>query len=293
MRRCVSRSHAGLDLGRVLTLAFGLGLGLALILALAGVFPSVTSAETPRPIKLATTTSTANTGLLDSLLVYFKKDTEIPVEVIAVGTGAALKHGEDGDVDLVLVHAASAEEAFIAAGFGVRRIPVMWNDFILLGPANDPAGVRDAGSAVEAFGRIAAIQASFVSRGDKSGTHIKELELWQAAQVTPKGEWYIEAGQGMGACLTLANDRLAYILSDRGTYLSRADKLDLAILFQGDPLLLNPYSLIAINPARYPDLNHAGAAKLIEWMTSQRGQALIAAYKVNGQTLFNPVAKKP
>jgi tungstate transport system substrate-binding protein len=291
MRRCAPRLHAGLDRGHLLTLAFSLGL--ALVLGLACILPGPVSAESPRPIKLATTTSTANTGLLDSLLVDFKQDTGISVEVIAVGTGVALKHGENGDVDLVLVHAPSAEEAFVAAGFGVRRIPVMWNDFIVLGPANDPAGVRNAGPVIEAFRKIAAARAPFVSRGDKSGTHIKELELWQAAGITPQGEWYIEAGQGMGACLTLANDRLAYILSDRGTFLSRADKLDLTILSQGDPLLLNPYTLIAINPTRYPDLNHAGAAKLIEWMTSERGQALIAAYKVNGQTLFNPVAKKP
>jgi tungstate transport system substrate-binding protein len=278
---------------RLLALGLALSLGLGLVVGLASLHPAAASAETPRPVKLATTTSTANTGLLDSLLVDFKKDTGISVEVIAVGTGVALKHGENGDIDLVLVHAASAEEAFVTAGFGVRRIPVMWNDFIVLGPTRDPAGVREAGPVIEAFRRIAAAQAPFVSRGDKSGTHMKELELWQAAQVTPQGAWYIEAGQGMGACLTLANDRLAYILSDRGTYLSRGDKLDLAILSQGDSLLLNPYSLIAINPVRYPDLNHAGAARLIEWMTSPRGQALIAAYQVNGQTLFNPVAKKP
>jgi tungstate transport system substrate-binding protein len=278
---------------RLVALTLTLSLGLALVAGLVSLLPAATAAEAPRPVKLATTTSTANTGLLDSLLVDFKQDTGISVEVIAVGTGVALKHGENGDVDLVLVHAPAAEEAFVAAGFGVRRIPVMWNDFILLGPAADPAGVRDAGPVIEAFAKLAAVQAPFVSRGDKSGTHMKELELWQAAGVTPQGEWYIEAGQGMGACLTLANDRLAYILSDRGTYLSRADKLDLTIISEGDPLLLNPYALIAINPARYPDLNHAGAAKLIEWMTSERGQALIAAYKVNGQTLFNPVAKKP
>ena len=278
---------------RLLTLALGLSLAFSLVLGLASLLAPSASAAAPRPVKLATTTSTANTGLLDSLLVDFKQDTGISVEVIAVGTGVALKHGENGDVDLVLVHAPSAEEAFVAAGFGVRRIPVMWNDFILLGPAGDPAGVRGAGPVIEAFRKVAAARSPFVSRGDKSGTHIKELEIWQAAGITPQGEWYIEAGQGMGACLTLANDRLAYILSDRGTFLSRADKLDLAILSQGDPLLLNPYALIAINPARYPDLNHAGAAKLIEWMTSERGQALIGAYQVNGQTLFNPVAKKP
>jgi tungstate transport system substrate-binding protein len=287
MQRCAPRLHAGLDRGRRLMLAFRLGLGLACIA------PGPVSAEAPRPVKLATTTSTANTGLLDSLLVDFKQDTGIPVEVIAVGSGVALKHGENGDVDLVLVHAPSAEEAFVAAGFGVRRIPVMWNDFVVLGPKRDPAGVSNAGPVIETFRRIAAAQAPFVSRGDKSGTHTKELDLWKAAGVVPQGTWYIEAGQGMGACLTLANDRLAYILSDRGTYLSRADKLDLAILSEGDPLLLNPYALIAINPARYPDLNHAGAARLIEWMTSPRGQALIAAYKVNGQTLFNPAAKQP
>jgi tungstate transport system substrate-binding protein len=249
------------------------------------------AADAPQSLKLATTTSTANTGLLDYLLAEFKTDTNINVEVIAVGSGIALKHGENGDVDLLLVHSPAAEKAFVAAGFGVQRIPVMWNDFILLGPDNDPAGARASSSVIEAFKLIQATRTPFVSRGDSSGTHMKELAIWKAVGVAPEGKWYIEAGQGMGACLTLANDRLAYILSDRGTFLSRTDQLALHIVSEGDSLLLNPYSLIQIDPTRFPDLNHAGAKRLVDWMTSEKGQALIGAFQVKGQTLFNPSAK--
>lgn len=261
---------------------------LAAAIAAALACPGASAGE-PRPLRLATTTSTADTGLLDHLFARFTEETGLAVDVIAVGTGVALKHGENGDVDLVLVHAPAAEEAFVAAGYGLRRVPVMWNDFVLLGPAGDPADVGEAGAVAEAFRRVAAAQAPFVSRGDKSGTHIKEQEIWKAAGVAPSGTWYIEAGQGMGACLTLANDRLAYLLSDRGTYLSREDQLDLRILVEGDSLLVNPYSLIPLPPARYPDLDHAGAARLVEWMTSERGQALIGGYQVRGRTLFHPV----
>ncbi|MBM3317970.1 MAG: substrate-binding domain-containing protein [Candidatus Eisenbacteria bacterium] len=241
-----------------------------------------------RPLLMATTTSTAQTGLLDHLLAAFEKEAGRRVEVIAVGSGAALKHGENGDVDLVLAHAPAAEEAFVGAGFGLRRVPLMENDFVLLGPAADPARARAAGTAAEALRRVAGGAAPFVSRGDRSGTHEKELELWRAAGVDPGGPWYIEAGQGMGACLTIAHDRAAYLLSDRGTFLARGDPLELEIVVEGDPLLRNPYSLIPLDPARHPGRDHAGAEALIDWLTSARGQAMIAAYRVNGHALFRP-----
>jgi tungstate transport system substrate-binding protein len=238
---------------------------------------------------MATTTSLANTGLLDHLLGEFKVETGIQVDFVAVGTGKALKHGEGGDVDVVFVHAPPAEEKFIADGFGAERVPVMWNDFVILGPATDPAGVLGSASTEQALRRIMSNEAPFVSRGDDSGTHKKERQLWAAAGLEPRGSWYVEAGQGMGACLTMADDMLAYVLTDRGTYLSRLVQLELQIAYEGDSLLVNPYSIIAINPNRYPDLNHGGVDKLIDWLTSARGQALIAGYELNGHRLFHPV----
>ena len=243
-----------------------------------------------RPIRMATTTSTANTGLLDSLLAVYEHERGRKVEFIAVGTGMALRHGEEGDVDLLLVHAPDAEEAFVAAGYGVERVPVMWNDFVVLGPSEDPANVRSSTSPVDALRRIATAKADFISRGDDSGTHKKERALWQAAGIEPTGSWYLETGQGMGATLTLGQEKRAYTLSDRGTFLARRDELELVILFEGDPALHNPYALIAISPERYPDRNHAGARDLIAWMTSSRAQALIAEYRVNGHQLFHPAA---
>lgn len=243
------------------------------------------------PVKLATTTSTANTGLLDYLCDAFQRDTGITVHYVAVGTGAALKHGENGDVDLVLVHAPEAEQEYVRDGFGVARIPVMWNDFVLAGPAADPAGVAGSGSAAEAFTRICRQQSAFISRGDESGTHKKEQAIWKSAGCQPGGDWYIQAGQGMEACLTMASEKQAYVLTDRGTFLGCRDQLELSLLHEGDPALDNPYSLIATHPSRFPDLNHKGARRLIEWMTSSRGQQLIGAYRVNGTQLFHPLAE--
>jgi tungstate transport system substrate-binding protein len=241
-----------------------------------------------RPVRIATTTSTANTGLLDALLEEFETDTGIEVQFLAVGTGKALKHGENGDVDAVLVHAPAAEEQFIAAGFGVERVPLMWNDFVIAGSSEDPAEIATATSAAEALQRIAAAGAPFVSRGDDSGTHKKEQALWRAAALEPDGDWYIEAGQGMGACLTIASEKLGYVLTDRSTYLAMKEEVDLAVLSEGDPTLINPYSIIAVHPDRYPDLNHAGAARLIAWLASERGQALIGEFRVGGEQLFHP-----
>jgi tungstate transport system substrate-binding protein len=241
----------------------------------------------PEIVKMATTTSAANTGLLDALLPEFEKDTGIHVDYIATGTGKALMHGRNGDVDVVLVHAPPAEEDFVNEGFGVKRVPVMWNDFVILGPRNDPADLAAAKSAADAMRKLSASEARFVSRGDDSGTHKKELQIWKQADVEPKGDWYVEAGQGMGACLTMANNLQAYVLTDRGTFLSRVDDLDLAVAFEDDPLLINPYAIIAVNPQKHPHVNHAGAERLVEWMTSQRARDLIANYRINGRELFH------
>jgi tungstate transport system substrate-binding protein len=196
-------------------------------------------------------------------------------------------HGRNGDVDVVLVHAPSAEEAFVQEGFGVERVPVMWNDFVILGPPDDPAMLAQAEDVADALRKLSEANTPFVSRGDDSGTHKKELQIWSQAEVEPDGKWYIEAGQGMGACLTMANNMQAYVLTDRGTYLSRVDKLELTVTFEGDPLLVNPYAIIAVNPEKHPHVNTTGVERLIEWMTSPRAQALIADYQINGRELFH------
>ncbi len=245
----------------------------------------VPSTDIP-PVKMATTTSTANTGLLDYLMDAFMAETGIRVDFIATGTGKAIKHGENGDVDVILVHAPPAEKRFVEAGYGVERIPVMWNDFVILGPAGDPASIGRSESASAALAQISFTNAPFISRGDDSGTHKKEKILWEKAGLTPGGEWYIEAGQGMGACLAMANDKLAYILADRGTYLSMIDKIDLTIAFEGDEGLVNPYAIIAVHPDKHSDVNLEGVNILITWFTSPEAQALISDFKVNGKQLF-------
>jgi tungstate transport system substrate-binding protein len=241
-------------------------------------------------LRLATTTSTENSGLLRDILPKFEAATGYQVHVIAVGTGKALKLGQNGDVDVLLVHAPAAEKAFVKAGYGVDRHHVMYNDFIILGPAGDPAGVRNSDSAANAMQRIAAHKSTFVSRGDDSGTNKKEIILWQAAGVKPAGTWYREAGQGMGKVLQISSELSAYTLSDRGTWLAFSTKLPLEILYEGDPALFNPYGAIAVNPKRYPDINYAGATAFINWLTSPEGQALIGAFRVGGKQLFIPDA---
>ena len=242
-------------------------------------------------LKLATTTSTENSGLLSFMLPVFEKKTGYKVDVIAVGTGAALKLGENGDVDVVLVHARSAEDAFVAAGFGVNRRDVMYNDFILLGPARDPAWVGNAKDAADAFTRIANSRNDFISRGDNSGTHIKEKEIWVSAGIKPAGQWYKEVGQGMGAVISMTSDLQGYTLSDRGTYLAMKNNVKLVISYEGDPVLFNPYGIIAVNPKRYSSSNYDGAMALIAFFTSPEGQSLIAQFKVDGEQLFFPSAQ--
>ena len=241
-------------------------------------------------LRLATTTSTANSGLLDFLLPKFTEQTSIEVHVIAVGTGKALRLGREGDVDIVLVHAREAEDAFVEAGYGVERRDVMYNDFVIVGPKSDPAGAATSRSTSEVLQRIHDRQTPFISRGDDSGTHKRELILWQSAGTTPAGSWYREVGQGMGKTLQIANEIDAYTMTDRGTWLAYQAKLDIELLFEGDPPLFNPYGIIAVNPERHQDVNYGGAKKLTEWMTSPKVQQMIGSFKIKGQPLFKPNA---
>ncbi len=260
-----------------------------LVLALLPVVYASTHAG-DRVIRLATTTSTENSGLLRVLLPPFERHTGYKVHVIAVGTGKALRMGKDGDVDVVLVHARPAEKKFIAAGYGVNRRDVMYNDFVIVGPGNDPAGIRGVKNAAAALALIAQQHATFVSRGDDSGTNKKEIQLWKAAGITPGGRWYRAAGQGMGKVLIMAGELGGYTLTDRGTWLFMKSKLPLEILVEGDTRLFNPYGVIAVNPDRYLDVNYTGAMAFIAWLTSPDGQTIIRDYKIHGQALFTPEA---
>ncbi len=247
------------------------------------------AAESAQPLRLATTTSTENSGLLSYLLPAFEKRSGVSVHVIAVGTGKALRIARAGDVDVVMVHARPAERRFVADGHGVGRREFMYNDFVVVGPGNDPAKIADTDSVAEALQRIAASGSRFVSRGDDSGTHKKELALWQMAGVKPDRDWYVESGLGMGKVLQMASELDAYTLTDRGTWIAYRGHLELALLLQGDPPLFNPYGVIAVNPARHPHVNYAGATALIEWLASTQGQKMIARYTVDGQALFHPL----
>ena len=262
---------------------------LVLLVLLAAFAARPSGAGTCR-LRLATTTSTENSGLLDVLIPPFERQTGCRVDVIAVGTGKALRLGRSGDVDVVMVHAPKAEKAFVGEGYGVDRTRIMHNDFVVVGPARDPAGVRAAGSAAEALKRIATARAVFVSRGDDSGTHKKERALWRAAGMDPGGAWYREAGQGMGAVLRMADELRAYTLADRGTYLAMKDKLDLVILYAGDPALMNPYHVIAVNPKRHPHVKYDLARRFIAYLTGPEAQKIIADYRVGGEPLFVPDA---
>lgn len=263
------------------------------VLAAAGALWAGCSDRGPvRTIRMATTTSIEDSGLLAHLLPAFEKKHGIRVHVIAVGTGKAIKLGEQGDVDLILVHAREAEDRFVRDGFGVNRRDVMHNDFVILGPAADPAGVKGMRDAPAALGKIARAKGKFVSRGDDSGTHEKEMALWKATKVAPAGKWYLPAGQGMGACLTMADEKRAYVLADRGTYLKRGDGTALEVLVEGDRRLANPYGVIAVNREKHPGVDFDGAVQFIEWIVSPEAQKLIGEFKVNGRVLFRPGAGK-
>jgi tungstate transport system substrate-binding protein len=242
-------------------------------------------------IKLSTTTSTDNAGLLKFLLPAFEARTNSKVHVIAVGTGKALELARNGDVDVTLVHARASEDKFVAEGHGVNRRDVMYNDFIIVGPAGDPAGIRGGKDAIAAMKKIAAAKAKFISRGDNSGTDQMEQGYWKEAGAKPRGGAYVSAGLGMGEVLSMAAELQGYTLTDRATYGAYRAKTGLAVLVEGDPKMFNPYGIIAVNPAKYKGINHKGAMQLIEWITSDEGQKKIAEFKVDGQQLFFPSAK--
>jgi len=259
---------------------FGLLIG---CVAIAGTAWSAT-----KNIKMATTTSTDNSGLLKYLLPKFEASCQCEIHYTAVGTGAALKLGENGDVDVVLVHARPAENKFVAAGYGVNRRDVAYNDFVIVGPPSDPAHVKGMKDAVAALKKIKESGATFISRGDDSGTNKKELAFWKQLGINPKGSHYLAIGQGMGQTLTVAGEKLAYTLTDRATYTTYASKTGLEIMVEGDKRLLNPYGVIAVNPKRYPGVNYKGAMKFVKWLTSAKGQKAIGDYRFKGAQLFHP-----
>ena len=256
-------------------------------IALTGLLLSICfTANAAEVIRLATTTSTYHSGLLDFLLPEFKKDTGYDVQVLAAGTGKALKMGENGDVDVVMTHAPNAEATFVDKGFGVLPRALMYNDFVLVGPQSDPANIKGSKSVTQALSKVADMDQTFISRGDDSGTHKKERLLWEAAGVQPTFSGYKAVGQGMGPTLTIANELQGYALTDRGTWLAYQSKLDMAVLIEGDDRLFNPYQVILINPTRYPDLNYQGAKKFSDWLVNEKAQHLIDNFKVSGQQLF-------
>ena len=245
-------------------------------------------------IIVQSTTSTQNSGLFDHILPIFTKKTGIEVRVVAVGTGQALKNAANGDGDVVLVHSKPDEEKFVADGLGVKRYDVMYNDFIIVGPTADPAKIAGLKDAAASLKKIADAEAPFASRADESGTHKAELKLWQDAGVDPKpssGKWYLETGSGMGATLNTAVGKQAYALTDRGTWLSFANKDDFKILVEGDPKLFNQYGVILVNPAKHPNVKEKEGQAFIDWLTSPEGQAAIANYKIEGEQLFFPNAR--
>ena len=292
-------------------------LTMSTVLALVLCFIHHSSLAEEKVLKMSTTTSTENSGLLNVLLPELAKETGIEVKVFAKGTGAAIRDGLDGNVDVIFVHAIDREEKFVADGYGTKRYAVMHNDFVVLGPASDPAGIKGLGNAAKVLKKIAESKAKFVSRGDDSGTHTKEQDLWkitglpiqtQTSEIVVGGqkkgltfqspgglgEWYLSIGQGMGKTLTYAEEKQAYTLSDRGTYLNykygRKGGLDLEILCEGYPELFNPYGVIPVNPQKYPHVKFEWAETFAKWLVSRKAQALIANYKIEGKQAFFPDA---
>jgi tungstate transport system substrate-binding protein len=246
-----------------------------------------------KSIVVASTTSTQDSGLFEYLLPIYKQKTGVTVKVISQGTGQALDTGRRGDADVVWVHAKSAEEKFLAEGQGVKRFPVMYNDFVLIGPKSDPAGIKGMKDVGQAFKTIMAKQAAFISRGDKSGTHVAELALWKASGIDiekDKGAWYKSIGQGMGAALNTAGAGNGYVLSDRGTWIHFKNKGDLQILVEGDKRMFNQYGIMLVNPAKHPNVKKELGQQFIDWVISPEGQKAIANYKINGEQLFYPNA---
>jgi len=265
---------------------------ITIILIISTLLVVYTALAQPRRLRIASTTSTDNTGLFNVLNPPFEEMFNCRVDIIAQGTGKAIKTGEMGDCDVVFVHSRPAEDKFVADGYGINRRDVMYNDFIIIGPRDDPAGIRNLNNAGVAFKKIAQSTSNFISRGDDSGTHKKERDIWKMTDVVPGGKWYIESGQGMGAVLVMANELNGYTLSDRGTYLAFKGKISLDILSEGDPVLFNPYGIIAVNPAKHPEVNYVLAMAYIGWVTSLQGQKIIKEFgrDTYGQPLFIPVA---
>jgi len=255
-------------------------------LAIAATGLWLAAAAQAEDFKLAVTTSFANSGLAEILLPEILADTGLNVQLLVVGTGQALKLGETGDVDAVLVHARAAEDKWLADGNGTHRREIMYNDFVLVGPSGDPAAIKTATTAVAAMQAIAAAAAPFVSRGDDSGTHKAELALWKKAGIEPAGEWYRAVGQGMGAALNTAAGMNAYILADRASWLNFGNKGDLALLFAGDPMMFNQYAYLPVNPVKYPHVKAEAALALEAWLTSDKAKGLIEGYKLGGEQLF-------
>ncbi len=258
---------------------------IAMLLGILVLFPAIAQ---ERFITVASTTSTENSGLFAHILPVFEAKSGIKVRIIAVGTGQALKLAMNGDADVLFVHHRKSEEDFVAKGYGLKRHDVMYNDFVVVGPTMDPAGIKDTIDAASAFSKIANAKSVFVSRGDKSGTHKKEREIWLATGKLPEREdrWYLETGLGMGAALNMAAAKNAYTMSDRGTWLSFNNKAELDVLVAGDKRLFNPYGVILVNPQRFSHIKHKDGQTFIDWLISPEGQAAISGYKRNGEQLF-------
>jgi tungstate transport system substrate-binding protein len=268
-------------------------LSLAIVISIAGT--SIAFAQ-EKSIVVSSTTSTQDSGLFGHILPLFKDKTGIEVKVISQGTGQALDTGRRGDADVVFVHAKSAEEKFLAEGFGVKRFPVMYNDFVIIGPKSDPAGIKGTKDVAAALNTIKNKGASFISRGDRSGTHIAEINLWKAVGIDiekDKGPWYKSIGQGMGAALNTAAASNAYVMSDRGTWISFKNKSDLVIAVEGDKRLFNQYGVMLVNPAKHPSVKKELGQAFIDWLVSPEGQRALANYKINGEQLFYPNAGEP
>ena len=259
----------------------------AVVFAIAGCEPAHDKTQT---LTLATTTSTRDSGLLKLLVPMFEKETGIEVKVVAVGSGQALELGRRGDADVLLTHAPDAEKRFMAERYGEQRRGVMHNDFVLVGPQTDPARIIGQTSITKAFQRIARSQSEFISRGDESGTHMKEKKIWKEAALDPAGNWYVRAGAGMAQALRIASEKRAYTLADRGTFLSQRDRIDLTIHSQGDPLLRNPYAVIVVISAKHPGVNHKAASQFSDFLLSPKVQRIIGKFGVErfGQPLFFP-----
>jgi tungstate transport system substrate-binding protein len=259
----------------------------AFILALTVLLP----AQAQTILKMSTTTSTENSGLLEYLLPVFEKKYDTKVQVISVGTGKALEMAKSGDVDVTLVHARAAEDKFVASGHGVNRRDVMYNDFIIAGPESDPAGIRGSHDVLAAMKKIVDARAKFISRGDNSGTDQMERNYWKELGAKPEGANYVSAGLGMGEVLNMAAELKAYTLTDRATYAAYKAKTGLVIAVEGDPKMFNPYGVIAVNPEKHPKVNYRSAMQFIEWITSPEGQSRIASFRISGQQMFFPSYK--